>query len=55
VWVVDDGIAHKREIHLGVDLGKTVQVLGGLSGREKVIVAGYSRLRDGETVRATEG
>jgi RND family efflux transporter MFP subunit len=55
VWIVDDGIAHKKEIRLGIDLGKTVQVLQGLAGREQVIVAGYLRLRDGETVRVTEG
>ncbi|MEE9126580.1 MAG: efflux RND transporter periplasmic adaptor subunit [Planctomycetota bacterium] len=55
VWVVDDGIAHRREIRLGVDLGKTVQVLEGLTATDKVIVAGQSRLRDGETVRAIEG
>jgi multidrug efflux pump subunit AcrA (membrane-fusion protein) len=55
VWVVDDSIAHRKKVRLGIDLGKTVQIIKGLQGTEKVIVAGYSRLRDGETVRAIEG
>lgn len=55
VFVVeDDGprtVAHARRVELGDVVGSRVQVGGGLSGGERVIVEGASQVADGQEVR----
>jgi HlyD family secretion protein len=46
-----DGAAHKRAITLGIDDGKDVQVVQGLSGADTVITTGAYGLDDGTKIK----
>jgi RND family efflux transporter MFP subunit len=50
VLIVEDGLARKREIELGVNDGVRMQVLSGLTGSEQVIADGNTSVRDGQVV-----
>ena len=55
VFIVQDGIAHQRQVRLGpADTTHTV-IIDGLSGEEKLVVEGMNRLSDGATVRTVSG
>lgn len=51
VFVVTDGVAHRREVRIGYSSGAEVEVLEGLEGHEDVVVVGQNSLRDGGKVR----
>lgn len=51
VFVVADGVAHRRRVTLGQRYGRTVEVSDGLEGGEEVVVQGQHLLRDGAPVR----
>jgi RND family efflux transporter MFP subunit len=52
LWVVgEDGIAHPREVSLGLPQGDRVLVTEGLVPGERIVAAGWWRLRDGAAVR----
>lgn len=57
VFVVDPktGIAHRREVRLGLSEGQKVEVVEGLRPDETVVVAGQERLVDGAPVRIVDG
>lgn len=56
VYVVEDGIARRRDLVLAGSYGEDVEVLEGLSSGERVVTAGRYRLYDGAEVRvAVEG
>ena len=56
VWVVDStGIAHAREVTLGLIGEDNVQVLDGLTQGEQVVIAGASLLFEGAHTRVVEG
>ena len=50
VYVVTDGIAAKRKLHLGQRRVGDVQVLDGLAAGELVVTEGTQKLRDGAAV-----
>jgi membrane fusion protein (multidrug efflux system) len=46
VFVVKDGVAHRRKVRLGARMPGKVEVLEGISAGEEVVVAGQQKLRD---------
>lgn len=55
VWVVEDGLARRRAVELGVFGDRLVEIRGGLAGEETVIVDPPKRLGDGDAVRPRRG
>lgn len=51
VFVITNGVAHRRDITTGPDDGQNVAVLRGLSAGSKVVVEGGTALEDGMKVR----
>jgi membrane fusion protein, multidrug efflux system len=51
VFVVEDGVAHRRELELGTEQGARVAVRSGVVAGELVVLAGQTALRDGEAVQ----
>jgi RND family efflux transporter MFP subunit len=51
VFVVQNGVAHKREVKLGAQAGGDVLVLDGVAAGEQVVTAGGTALDDGMKVR----
>jgi len=51
VFVIEDGVARRRVVRLGLDDGVRVEVLEGLAPGEAVASGGRERLRDGAPVR----
>ena len=49
-----DGTVERKDVKLGVDDGRTAQVLSGLTGDERVVEALVAGLREGDRVRALE-
>jgi membrane fusion protein, multidrug efflux system len=52
VYVVDAGIARKREVTIGRRRPGEVEILNGLSAQDSVVVDGTLNLRDGAAVKA---
>ncbi len=52
VYVANDGEAVLREINVGVESNGVIEVTGGLSRKDAVIVAGHGALRDGSRILA---
>lgn len=50
-FVIEDGMAVRRELSLGIEHGSRVQVVSGLKAGEKIAVAGNEQLRPGMPVR----
>lgn len=50
VFVVQNGIAEKRPLQLGLEEGERIEVLGGVKPGERVIVAGQGSLKQGSPV-----
>jgi membrane fusion protein (multidrug efflux system) len=46
VYVVEDGVAHKRAVKIGAELGNAVEVLSGLNPGDRLIVEGNSMVSD---------
>lgn len=57
VFVVEDGVAHRKEVELGYGEGDMIEVVGDISPGATVVVRGGERLRDGQNVviQATAG
>jgi len=55
VFVVDEGMAHLREIQTGIEDGILVQVLSGVRPGEVVVVGGQQKLKDKTAVRVKTG
>jgi membrane fusion protein (multidrug efflux system) len=53
VYVVADGEVSRRTIQVGIESGNLIEVVGGLSGDEEIVVTGQSSLRDGSKVLAS--
>lgn len=51
VFVIEDGVAHRRELELGTEQGPRIAVKKGLAIGELVVLAGQGALRDGEAVQ----
>ena len=54
VYVVRDGEVVRRVIETGIRSGDNVEILGGLSEADVVVVVGHSNLRDGSKVLASK-
>lgn len=55
VFVVEDGVAHRREVSLGVRSEDRVEVTSGLSEGEALVVLGQDGLADGTPVTPLDG
>jgi membrane fusion protein (multidrug efflux system) len=51
VFVVENGIAHRREVTVGARLPGKVEITSGLKDGEVVVIAGQQKLRDGVPVQ----
>lgn len=51
VWVVRNDKAYRQHISLGATLGNDIEVTSGLSEGDKVIVAGYQKVSEGQRTR----
>jgi HlyD family secretion protein len=54
VFVVENGVARRRDIELGLDEGPRVEVDSGLQTGDMLVVAGQQRIADGDTVQLEE-
>jgi membrane fusion protein (multidrug efflux system) len=54
VYVVEDGLAHRREIELGPTVGERVVIQKGLSADDRVVVEGTQNVAEGQAVREAE-
>ncbi len=54
VFVVEDGLARRREIKLGLEERERVEVNGGLKPGEMLVIAGQQKLIDGQPVEVQE-
>ena len=54
IYVVEDGIARKRVVELGMASGDEVLVTSGLAWNDHVVEKGASRIVEGESVRILE-
>jgi RND family efflux transporter MFP subunit len=54
VYYPDQKRVYAKRVDIGATVGRGVEIKGGLSGNELVVLGGHARLRDGMTVSATE-
>ncbi|MCL2417280.1 MAG: efflux RND transporter periplasmic adaptor subunit [Bacteroidales bacterium] len=52
VFVIENGVAHRREVQLGRLIGSQFEVISGVESGADVVIAGQSRLLDQTPVRA---
>lgn len=55
VYVIDGGVAKRRDLTLGFREGDSVEVLAGLSEGERIVVVGHEGLSDGTPIRVLSG
>ncbi len=55
VFTVADGKAKKVPVKTGFNDGVNVEITGGLTGAEAVVLAGKQTVTDGQPVNVTEG
>src|SRR5262249_58716930 len=53
VYIVENGKARRVEAPIGFDDGVRVEVIGGLTGDEQVIVTGKGSVKDGAPVKVS--
>ena len=53
-FIVQDGKAIRRKVETGVEVNGRTHILSGLETGDKLIVAGYERLKDGAPVQLPE-
>lgn len=51
VWTVVNGVARKTPITLGQSVGDHVQIIGGLSSKDRIIVEGQQKVSNGTKVQ----
>ncbi len=54
VYVVKDGIAERRVVELGRQVGTRIEVLSGVEAGEEVIVTALSKIKNGTPVKVVE-
>lgn len=54
VYVVEDGIAHRRPVKVGIESDSLVEITAGLQAGDAVVVVGREFLSDGVAVRVVE-
>lgn len=50
VYVIEDGVAHRRPITTGYTSGENIEIVEGLTGDEVIVVVGQSGLKDGTKI-----
>lgn len=55
VYIVNDNIAELKEVEIGLDNGKLVEVIRGITEENKVVVRGQDYIEDGDKVRIVRG
>jgi multidrug efflux pump subunit AcrA (membrane-fusion protein) len=53
--VSDDNTVEKVQVDTGIGLGELVEVIGDVSGGDRVVTRGAERLRSGQTVVVSGG
>ena len=53
VFLVRDGVAHRRPVQLGYQRDQAVEVLEGVAPGDTLVVAGHGQLNEGSKVRVT--
>lgn len=53
VWVVEDGVVHRRDVKVQPHSSEAVRVLDGLDSQTRIVLAGAATLREGTPVQAT--
>lgn len=51
VWVVEDGVAHKKQVSVGAIVNGLGEILSGLSEEEVVVTGGHALLKEGSKVQ----
>ena len=54
VYIIDDGHAYRREVHLGERLSPLVEILSGIDANAHLVVGGQHRLSDGSRVEVLD-
>lgn len=54
IFVVEDGVARRRSVGLGLSSEDQIEVINGLQGDERVIVVGQNAVSDGTPVAADQ-
>lgn len=56
VYLVNkNGVAREREVRVGIENDRLVEIAGGLKAGEKIVVKGQTLIRDGDRVRVVAG
>jgi hypothetical protein len=55
VFVVDEGKARQRPLHIGLRNEELVEVVSGLQAAEQVIQRGRNKVKDGQAVEVLNG
>ena len=51
VWTIDaSGLAHRTPVEIGAAVGNRIEIVEGLSSKERVVVEGYQKLSEGSKV-----
>ncbi len=50
VFIIEDGLAHRKQVRIGLADGADVEIRDGLNGDEQVVVVGQSGLKEGAKV-----
>ncbi len=51
VWVVEEGVARRREVVSGAESDEEIEIVEGLEAGDTVVVEGFSKLTEGKRVR----
>ncbi len=51
VFLAAEGLAHKREVTLGLEEGENVEIVSGIARGEQVVVAGQGSLEEGSKIK----
>jgi membrane fusion protein (multidrug efflux system) len=54
VYVVQEGVAHRRHVQIGKRTARSVEVVDGLAAGDQIVVSGLQQMSDGVTVEALQ-
>ena len=54
VYVVKDGVAERRVVEVGRQVGNRVEILSGVADGEQVAVTALSKIKDGTPVKVVK-
>jgi membrane fusion protein (multidrug efflux system) len=54
LYVVKDGVAHRRIVHTGSRTATLVQIIDGLAAGEQIVVSGLQQMDDGVNIKALD-